>query len=241
MATGQAWEQFNMDIAERMILCAKIIEEKCPGYSVMGYDERIGKLRRIRFADVDLDRDKYIMKIKPTSYLPTLKAFRIAAVKEILEVAPQAQPYALKMLAFPDTEAIQKRLDAPMDVIEMTINQILYAKYDEDILDIYQPPDAFTDPNQALLIANGEYARAKIDGVPEERLELLRRYMGDCEALIQKAKEAAMQEAAAMQGPPPGVAAPELPPPGAPPGGGLRDININPDISVQAPMPIPGM
>jgi hypothetical protein len=197
----------------------------------IGADET---LERIAWEDVNLERDKYILQLHPTSFLPKQPAFKFQAVKEILEVSPEVQPYALKLLDYPDLKAVTQRLTAPVDYIEKVTDRMLYGKVEEDkgLEDLFEPPDAFTDIPKALEIARGKLLRAKMDKCPEERLDLLMRYMTECERLAQQAVEGAM--------PPPPVP-PEMAAagaPGAPAIGG--DINISPEIAVPQPMPIPG-
>jgi len=243
MDVSQAWEELHFrDIPEILVDCAKEIDEsKEGGYSVLAVNEdgMDNTLERIAWEDVNLDRDKYILQLHPTSFLPKSPAFKFQAVKEILEVSPELQPYALKLLNYPDLEAVTKRLTAPIDYIEMVTDRMLYGK-SEDLEDLYDPPDAFTDLPKALEISRGKLLRAKIDKAPEERLDLLMRYMTECERL-QKQMEADMmqQAAAAMQPPPPEMGmAPGMPPgPGVP---AMGDVTISPEINVPQPMPIPG-
>lgn len=235
MDVSQAWEELHFqDIPEILVDIAQEIEEEEPGYSVLAKTDG-NELERIKFADVDLDRDKYILQLHPTSYLPKLPAFRFQAVKEILEVSPEAKPYALQLLDYPDLKAVTNRITAPTRYIEMVTDRMLYGN-EEDLEggldDLYEPPDAFTDPAMALEIARGKYQQAKMDKAPEERLELLLRYMTAVEAMAAKAKEAALQ--AAMPPAPPEAMAPTQAAPM------VGDVNISPEISVPEPIPIPG-
>jgi hypothetical protein len=238
MDVSQAWEELHFrDIPEILVDCAKEIDESADGgYSVLAIGED-DALERIAWDDVNLERDKYILQLHPTSFLPKQPAFKFQAVKEILEVSPEVQPYALKLLDYPDLKAVTKRLTAPIDYIEKVTDRMLYGKGD-DLDELYEPPDAFTDLAMALEIARGKLLNAKLDKAPPERLELLMRYMTEVEALQAQLQEEMMaQQAAAM--------APPVPPemamaagPGAPAIGG--DINISPEISVPEQMPIPG-
>jgi hypothetical protein len=249
MAIDQAWEEFHLDISECLIDEAKVIDEhlkaigKKEGYSVLCKNDDDDTLTRIRWEEVNLDRDKYILQQHPTSYLPKLPAFKFQAVKDLAEVVPEiGGPYALKLLKYPDLKAVTDRLTAPIDDIERTISHMLYgpAKTADELEELYNNPDGFTDLAMALQIAKGEYLRAKINGCPEERLELLRRYMTSVEALLNPEPEMEEEAMAAMAG-----AQGQMPPtpgPMGPPGIG-GNVNIEPRINVEAPpapLPIPG-
>ncbi len=77
-----------------------------------------------------------------------------------------------------------------------------------------------------------------MDGCPEERLDLVMRYMTECERLaaeaMQGAQDAQMAQAAAQVPPEMGMAGA----PGAPAIGG--DINISPEMVMEQPPIIPG-
>lgn len=221
MDVSQAWEDFHVvDVAERMIDTAKEISESDSGdISVLAMSERGQELERIEWADVDLERDKYVLQVHPTSYLPRLPAFRFQAVKDILEIAPEMQPYAMRLLDYPDLKAAVNRITAPVDYLEQVTDRMLYGKAD-DMEDLYESPDSFTDVRAALEIARGKLLRAKIDGAPEERRDLVMRYMTECERLAAQAEEAAMQQQMAMQAamqPPTQPPMPESPQAGAGP------------------------
>jgi hypothetical protein len=257
MNIGQQFEEFHLDIAECLIDEAKDIDEYLQehgnkdGYTVLAKgDEESwdgGNLKRLKWSDVNLDRDKYIMQAYPTSFLPKLPAFRLQTVKDMLEAIPETQPYAMKLLDYPDLKSITRRITAPIDDIERNICNMLYgeAETEEEYEELYNPPDAFTDLPKALQIAKGEYLKAKIDGAPEERLELLRRYMTSAEEQMRPPEPEMPEE---------GLGGPEMGaqlPPGVTPGPGMPgvapgvggNVNIDPRITVEAPaapMPIPG-
>jgi len=247
MATGQAWEEFHLEISECLIEEAKEIDEtlkatgKTDGYTVLAKNEAGDGLDRLKWEDVNLDRDKYVMQQYPTSALPKLPAFRMEQVKEMLDVEPRLQNRALELLAFPDLKAATKQINAPIDEIEQVTDRMLYAE--GDMYDLYTPPDSFTKLGPAMNITKNKYIRARMDGCPEERLELLLRYMSEVEELMKP------PEPPQIEGPMPGEGLPTgLPPapapgmgPASPPG--MGDVNISPRINVQGPEampPIPG-
>jgi hypothetical protein len=241
MDVSQAWEELHFrDIPEILVDIAQEIDEAAEGgYSVLAVGED-DTLERIAWQDVNLEREKYILQLHPTSFLPKQPAFKFQAVKEILEVSPEMQPYALELLDYPDLKAKTKQITAPTRYIEKVTDRMLYGKGD-DLEALYEPPDAFTKPELAMEIARGKLLDAKINNAPPERLELLMRYMTEVEALQEQLKEEAMaQAAAAMQ--------PQVPPqmamgagPGVPAVPGIGEVNIRPEFNMpEAPMPIPG-
>jgi hypothetical protein len=109
----------------------------------------------------------------------------------------------LDAVDFPDVDAYKKRVLAPRRLIERNIARIL--KTGE-----FVSPEPADNHQLALKLVNEAYAEARLDNVPEAKLELLRRYMADTADFI----------AAATPPPPPAppMAGPMPPQPGAPPG-----------------------
>jgi hypothetical protein len=191
LATGQDWEDFHLLEGEIMIdLAGQIAKTGKAGLSVMAKSPR--GLDEIRWKDVDLDRDQFVMQKMPASFLPRTPAYRLQMVTELAQAFPQLQPYVLQLTEMPDIDAVIQRLNAPLELAQMVVESILYDKNPEEK---YTPPDAFHPVKLGLKLAHGEYCRAKIDGCPPERLALLRRYIGDLQT-VQSVADAGAQQMA---------------------------------------------
>jgi hypothetical protein len=246
MKAGKAWSRFHIDIAAKQIELAQQVNKMTPGgYSVLAKNED-GSLDRIAWDEIDLDRDAYIMQPYPSSYMPKLPAFKIQAVQDLAEVMPELQPFVPKLLEdLPDLKAVLKRLNAPLDYIDKVTDRMLYEKAEtqDELEELFEPPDAFTDLPMALQISKGKLLRAKMDGAPPERLDLLMRYMTEVENLLNPPmppQPGVSPEMAAGAIPPgavppmPGVPASTILSPVAPRAG---DITISPEINVPPPTP----
>jgi len=243
---AKSYEWFYMDIATQMLdRAAEIDAETKGGYSVLC---QVGEteVERIKWSEVNLDRDKYIMQPHPASFLPKTPAARFQMIKEAGEAFPELQPYLLNMLTDdPDLKAVTKRMNAPIDYIEKVTDRMLYGRVEGDespdnLEGLYEPPDAFTDLTKAIEIGRGKLLQATMEGCPEERLELLRRYLDEAARLLAPPEQPPMPPDAL---PPPGAGAPPVAGPGGGPPMGPGEVNISPQISVEAPaapMPVPG-
>jgi len=244
LKTGKDWSRFHIDIGKKQIMLAKQVDEmlvesgESDGYNVMAKNED-GTLDRIRWQDVSLEDDAYIMQPYPSSYLPKTPAFRIQAALDLAEAVPQLQPYMPHLIEdIPDLKATVKQLTAPRDYIEKVTDRMLYeeAETEEELDALYDPPDTMTDPVQALEISRGKFKRAQIDGAPPERLDLLMRYMTECQKMMEPELGAGeMQAPPEMAGMPPGMPPPGMMPPGGAPS--IGDVNINPSINLPPPTP----
>ena len=112
---------------------------------------------------------------------------------------------------------------------------MLYADA-EDLEDLFEPPDAFTDPMRAIEISKGKLQDARINNAPPERLDLLMRYITECQKLQKQAEAEIMAQQQAMMQPP---MPPGMPGPAGP---AMGDVNISPEFNMpEPPMNIPGM
>jgi hypothetical protein len=215
LKAGSDWSEYQLDIGNKQIQLAKIVDDMLrdagdeDGYTVMAKNEN-DSLDRIRWQDVALEDDAYIMQAYPTSYLPKTPAFRIQAALDLAEAVPQLQPYMPKLIEeIPDLKAAIKQLIAPREYIEKITDRMLYAdaETEEELEALYEPPDSFImsvqDPSgmpAALVISRGKLFQARIDGAPPERLDLLMRFMTEVDNLMAEppgAEDAEAEAAAA--------------------------------------------
>ncbi len=82
------------------------------------------------------------------------------------------------LLDFPDIEQFNKLATAPMEEAEMLVEEILEKGK-------YHPPEPFSNLQLHLQYFQRAYIEAKINGAPEDRLDLMRRYMQECFKLLQ--------------------------------------------------------
>lgn len=225
----QRFEQFHMDLAER------ILEQAADEYEENGemVVEYIGEkwVERIDFAEIQGDCYKIIPY--PTNYVSGTPAGKVAAVEQLLNLPLQDGPLldgkeVRKLLDFPDLKS-ELDLDlAPIRLIDERIQRML--KTGE-----YMPPHPRMDVELAFKRATLAYQQAELDQRTDEQLELIGQFIDDCGDMLQ----AAMAPPAAPAPPvgPEGAADPmagamtpedaaamgqQIPPPGAPmaaPGG----------------------
>jgi hypothetical protein len=196
---GQSWDDYHLDITDLGIDLNKELAEQDPSHSVMVKGDY--GLEDIKWKDVDMERDQFMLQILPTSYLPRTPGARFQAVKEYLEAFPEMRPYAYDLLDFPDLKAVSQEYSAPLNVIKRAVDRMLYGKLKrgQGVEELYEPPGAFTDPALAKQITNGKLDLARLENVPEERLLLVEEYMLALIDLEEKQKLAQIAEAQKMQ------------------------------------------
>ncbi len=219
----QDWEKFFLDYTELSIdLITKQYGWKA--YKVLVPGRR--DLLEVDWADIDLDRDSYIMQMWPVSSLPQTPAAKYQKVKEMMTDGFIDKAQAQKLLEYPDTDAESRLLNAVVDDVDFTISAILDKPQPELLpLEPYQ--------NLDLLIQRAvqQYLAARHRGCPEDRLSMLRNLIDN--ATAQKAQMMApppMPPPDAGMGPPPMAA-------GAPPMPGGPVINNTLNAPVAPPPP----
>ena len=201
--TGRAYERLACDIGKMSIAIAADIAEK----SGKGYRVRVPSSRYVEsidWDDIDLDADAFVMQCFPVSALPKDPAGRIQTIQDYAQAGWLTPRQARRLSEFPDMEADTTLQNANEDWINKILDQIIDNGK-------YTPPEKYDDLDLAAEMALEQYQSGKCMELEPERLEMLRRFMKQIDAL----KLAAMPPA-----PPPGMpaqpgAAP-LPPPQSP-------------------------
>lgn len=198
MTIGLAFQQFYIDMAALAIDCVSDIAERDGGYSVK-VPGRSG-LSEIDFKDVKLDQDSFVLKCFPVSALPQEPAGRLQTIQEYIQAGFLSPREGQRLLDFPDLEQVESLKNSE----EEYLTQILEKIVDEGE---YTPPDPMDDLQLARQLAMEFYSQAKGNELEEERLEMLREFMLQVDALTQMATP---PPAAAPAGPQAVAAAPPV-------------------------------
>lgn len=204
VTVGQAYEAFYMEAYRQMLDLAKEIRD----FEVSSVSKRF--IKRIKWADVNLADDQFVMQVFPSSMLSQTPSGRLADVNELVAGGYLSKEWATKLLDMPDLEGYNTYATAAIDNIERQIEKCL----DEGKMD---PPDRFQGLDIGIDMVRASILRAWDEEVPEDKIEIMRQWVDRAVAL----KTAAMPMPAPAPGmvtPPPGVPAvgqPPLVPPAA--------------------------
>lgn len=177
MLVGQRWEQFHLDIADAIISEARRIygQDKDLEVKVKGKSF----IETIKWSEVDMPEDSYIMQVFPVSSLPSTPAGKMAFVQELMQGGVIDPDLGTELLEFPDLERALSLKAASKNVVRQTLGRIL-----ED--GEYTAPEPFQDLQYSIDYAQMFYNQAKLENAPEDRLELIRRYIEHCMILIEQ-------------------------------------------------------
>lgn len=183
MIVSQRWEQFFLDAANICIDITEDLFEEDRSLAVVANNSKF--IAKIAWKEVRMDADKYVMRVYPSALLPTQPAGRLQTVQELMQAGFLGKDEALSLLDFPDTPQAMSLATASRDNILKMIDLMLNKNE-------YSPPEPFMDLAQAVQITQQSYLRARNDNAPDDRLELLRRFMQQCKGMLDDAKNAAM-------------------------------------------------
>lgn len=180
MSVAKRYEKTFMDAAEIMIDMAKDLYLAEGDFKVKVKDGKF--VESISWKDVDMDKDKYLMQVFPTSALSNTPAARLADVQDLLAAGFIDKEDALNLLDFPDLESTMNLLNADSKNLERIIEKMM----DDGE---YFPPEPYQNLENCLRKTQQAYLLYKVQGAPDDRLELLRQYMEDCQNLLERARE----------------------------------------------------
>jgi len=176
---GQRYEKFFLDLAKLAVEESKTLFEANPKLNVLVAIK--GRAEKIVWKDVQLKRDQYLLRCFPTSLLPTTPAGRLQKVQELMQAGFIEKNEAMALLDFPDLERSMSLNTSAYEDTLQTLERIVQDGH-------YDTPEPYQNLALALKMAQSMYLRARVQEVPEDRLELLRRYIDDCDQLLSKAE-----------------------------------------------------
>lgn len=173
---GQRYEEAHLKAAEIIIDLTKELAEEGKDPYVKTKDGKSMKL--IKWKEVDLKKDQYDMRVFPTSLLPTTPAGKLQTIQELTQAGFIDREMALSLLDFPDLDAYTSAATAAIDLTNKLIEKMIEKGE-------YEPPEAYEFIPLMKQMVQKAYLKAKLNSVPEERLELLRTFMSECQSLME--------------------------------------------------------
>jgi hypothetical protein len=188
---GQMYEDLALQLANLAVDTAADIAEYDPSFSVRSPDRKF--ISTIKWSEVDMPRDVYVLQIAPVSKLPSEPAGQIQTVTEWMQSGLVTQTEGRQLLDSPDLPAYEALVDASNDYLHKIL---------DDIVDSGKPaaiePD--DDPVAARKLALEYLQQGKCNNLNPDRLQMLRDFISSIDDMVQASQPPV---------PPPGV-------PGAP-------------------------
>jgi len=177
---GHQYERYFLDLAELSIETVEEIAAHGKAYKVRLPDR--DATFELDWRDVKMPRDSYTLQCMPVSALPNEPAGRIQTVTELMQANIIDQKRGARLLDFPDLNEFESLETATEDFLTMKLDG-----YIDDAAPVaYQLEGAYDDLALALKLGLEYYARYKTQGLEDERLDLIRQWIDQAKALIQK-------------------------------------------------------
>lgn len=197
---GHRYEETFIEASKIILSLAKDIYEETGAFKVKVKGQAF--VESIDWCDVDLDEDKYMMEIFPSSALSKTPTGRLQDVIDLIQAGFISKEDGARLLDFPDLKSVNNLQNSSIEDIERTID-VMMTKGE------YQPPEPFQDLSMGMKRIQAAYLLYKSQNAPDENLELLRRWYEDAKALM----DSLMQQQAMLQQPPMPTAQPLATPP----------------------------
>ena len=229
----RSYEQMHCTLAKHITALDRAISEENPEHEVV-YESR-GQKMVIPFREIDLKKGIMRTQVAPTSALPTSPAAKLQDLQEMVAAGTIDQETFLTLADVPDFESIRATVVAPLELLEKRFDEMLETGK-------YTVPEPYMDLARGMKLCALSIQKAEVKGASDDRVELLRQWLGDAKSLIegvmQQAQIAQQERAAEMTQPPgvPGAAPPvagspaavlpgsEEPMPGTEPGVGVGSM-----------------
>ena len=214
---SKMWEDSARASAEKFIDVAKRIHDG--GKSVVSRYQGKGFINEIDWADIDLKKEEYVLKIWPVNLLPHTPSGKLDIIDKMIQRGMIDADEGQALMEFPDIEKFRSLKTAALDDIDATISDML-------VNGQYEPPLPYQNLQLGIQRVVSSLLRARLDKAPEKRTQLLERWLEDASDMLQPNQQgpspyqsaqmqAAPGEAAAIQ---PASQPPQMPPGAMPPG-----------------------
>lgn len=208
---ARSYEALLLDICELIIDAATQLADDSADFAVRYRSAE--ELKRIRWNEINLDRDAYVMQVQPKSYLADAGPGRVQSVQEQISVGNVDPRAARSLLRSPDLKAYPDPWEASFRLARKQVDDILRAG-------VVAQCESYQDLQTALQVGLDAYNRARsYTDVPIERLDLLRSWINAVEKRLEPPPpsplEAMPPQDATAPVPPELAPAPALVPPAA--------------------------
>lgn len=175
ISVGKELENFYKKAAKLQIYAMKEMYEQDKESFVKIKGKKF--IETIKWKDIDLDDDQYVMKIFPVNLLPKTPAGKLATVQEMLNANLITPEKAIKLLDFPDLDAAMNAERASDDYIDKVIEDFRDGKE-------YRAPFGLENLQESMKRFSDAALENEITGVSEEIQANFLRYLADLQILL---------------------------------------------------------
>ena len=174
---AQRYEQVFAEAARHIVRLAKRIYGRSQKFTSVYLARRF--VEKIEWSQVDLDEERFVIKIETSSILSRTPAGRLQAVIEMAQAGLIDNSEARRLLNHPDLEHSASLLNAGIEDMEANVEDLLDGKF--------SPPEPYQFLSYGIPRHQLALLRAKREGAPDDILEGFRIWIQQAEAVKQMA------------------------------------------------------
>lgn len=179
---GQKYEDFFLELAFRCIEGAKDLEEQ--GVDVITKAHGDVSFEKMKWSEVKLDEDKYIMKAFPVSFFSTTPSAKWQEAQDMINAGALPVKALPKIMDFPDLKAVYNEINGQEHAIDQIIQGFTKGSY--------EAPDPYIDIDLAHKKVQDAYMQYKVQKLSEAKLDLFRQFLDEI-AVIKSMQAQQMQ------------------------------------------------
>ncbi len=204
---SQRWDAYYVDVADVML-------DEVREMGDVAVESKVRRsYRRINWKDVADGDDDMVMQAWPSSILPATPSGKYDRLQELEQSGWITKEQAMSVLDVPDLESVIGLETSTYELIGMHLENML----DENKA---EQPEPYQGLDLSLRIMQSAVIKAKVDGCPDDRLQLVRDYIDAIRDLQKQAANENAQAAPPVQAQPGAPGTPDQQgqvAPGAPP------------------------
>jgi len=175
---AQNYEGVFVEVAKLVIWASKEVHDGQRGNPAVTFREK-NLAKKIKWGDVDLETDRYVMQVEPASILSRTPAGRMEFVNTMMQMGYITDPTeAVRLLNHPDLKVDTDRNTAALEDIDATIEELMDGEF--------SPPDPLQDLELGLDRVRLAYLQIRREGAPEEILQGFRDWIEMAGVLLQQ-------------------------------------------------------
>ena len=170
---GEQYENLFVEAAKIIVDLSRDLYKTKVNVSVKTKSNNRKFIESIDWKTCNLEDDQFNMECFPVSKLPTTPEGRLAFITELAQAGYIQQSQVIELMDMPDIDNYFSLTNSSFDATLKDIDAMI-----ED--GEAQTPDPHMDLNMAKTVTQAYYLKSKVDGVEEDRLDLLRNYISLC-------------------------------------------------------------
>jgi hypothetical protein len=179
VVSKQNYRDAHVEVAELLLGVCQKISENDENYEVQ-YKSK-GAIERVKWKEVIKDLSDFVLEVKPIGALSGSLPGRMQEAKEMMDIGlVETKEQAASLLDFPDLEKYRSFALAENDAIESIIESLFVPGADPI------EPDPYLPVEKLRAHAQKAYAKALVEELPEETIDILRDFMDRCDVIIEE-------------------------------------------------------